>query len=45
MFNIRVFHLHLQQEPYIELVQNKSPKVDAATMAPAKHPQSPDMEW
>jgi len=38
-------HSDLLKEPYIELVQNKSPKVDAATMEPAKHPESPDMEW
>ena len=26
-------------------MQNKSPKVDARTLAPAKYPADPDMEW
>ncbi|KXZ50465.1 hypothetical protein GPECTOR_16g639 [Gonium pectorale] len=38
-------HPDLLQEPLIELMQNMSPKVDAATLAPASHPQQPDMEW
>lgn len=33
------------QEPHIELMQNMSPKVDAATLAPAAYPQDPEMEW
>jgi hypothetical protein len=28
-----------------ELVQNKSPKVDAATMEPVSYPENPSMEW
>jgi UDP-N-acetylglucosamine pyrophosphorylase len=32
-------------KPGWELMQNKSPKVDAATMAPATYAASPDMEW
>ncbi|GFR41711.1 hypothetical protein Agub_g2461 [Astrephomene gubernaculifera] len=38
-------HPDLLQEPLIELLQNMSPKVDAATSAPASYPQQPDMEW
>lgn len=38
-------HPDLLQEPYIELMQNKSPKVDAATMAPASFPADPELEW
>lgn len=33
------------QEPHIELMQNMSPKVDAATFAPAAYPDDRDMEW
>ncbi len=33
------------QEPFIELMQNSSPKVDAATLAPATYPEHPDNEW
>ena len=29
----------------MELVQNKSPKVDAKTLAPASFPSDPDLEW
>ena len=28
-----------------ELVQNKSPKVDASTMEPATYAENPSMEW
>jgi UTP--glucose-1-phosphate uridylyltransferase len=35
----------LPQEPHIELMQNMSPKVDAATLAPAAYPQDTDLEW
>ena len=35
----------LLQEPFIELMQNSSPKVDAATLAPATYPENPDNEW
>jgi hypothetical protein len=38
-------HADLLGEPHIELLQNMSPKVDAATFAPATYPQDPDMEW
>jgi hypothetical protein len=38
-------HPELLEEPLIELLQNKSPKVDAATLAPATHPAAPDNEW
>lgn len=38
-------HSDLLEEPLIELLQNKSPKVDAATMAPAAYPENPDNEW
>jgi UDP-N-acetylglucosamine pyrophosphorylase len=32
-------------EPFIELMQNMSPKVDVSTMEPASYEPSPDMEW
>lgn len=38
-------HPDLLQEPYIELMQNSSPKVDAATLLPASYPSSPENEW
>ncbi|KAG2486041.1 hypothetical protein HYH03_015248 [Edaphochlamys debaryana] len=38
-------HPELLQEPFIELMQNMSPKVDAKTLAPASHPPHPDSEW
>ncbi|PNH10583.1 UTP--glucose-1-phosphate uridylyltransferase [Tetrabaena socialis] len=38
-------HPELLEEPFIELMQNMSPKVDAASSAPASHPEQPDMEW
>ncbi|GBF99238.1 UDP-glucose pyrophosphorylase [Raphidocelis subcapitata] len=38
-------HADLLKEPHIELMQNMSPKVDAATFAPAAYPDDPDMEW
>mmetsp|Transcript_14726 Transcript_14726/g.36716 ORF Transcript_14726/g.36716 Transcript_14726/m.36716 type:complete len:475 (-) Transcript_14726:257-1681(-) len=38
-------HADLLQEPHIELLQNMSPKVDAATMGPASCPAHPDLEW
>ncbi|KIZ07837.1 UTP--glucose-1-phosphateuridylyltransferase [Monoraphidium neglectum] len=37
-------HKDLLQEPDIELLQNMSPKVDAASFAPASYPQDPEME-
>lgn len=38
-------HPDLVTEPDWELVQNMSPKIDAATMQPASYPPAPDMEW
>eukprot|EP00879_Flechtneria_rotunda_P011464 GHRR01011977.1.p1 GENE.GHRR01011977.1~~GHRR01011977.1.p1 ORF type:complete len:438 (+),score=150.27 GHRR01011977.1:214-1527(+) len=38
-------HSDLLQEPYIELMQNMSPKVDVATLAPASWPADPSLEW
>ncbi|KAJ9510362.1 hypothetical protein QJQ45_015823 [Haematococcus lacustris] len=35
----------LWQEAHIELMQNKSPKVDAASLGPASYPSHPDNEW
>ena len=35
----------LLDEPDVELVQNMSCKVDAATMKPAEYPENPEMEW
>jgi hypothetical protein len=37
--------LLLPQEPNSELLQNKSPKVDAATLAPAAYAADPHQEW
>jgi hypothetical protein len=38
-------HADLISEPDVELVQNKSPKVDAATLEPASYPEDPEQEW
>ena len=38
-------HGDLMSESNVELLQNKSPKVDAKTMAPAEWSQDPDLEW
>ena len=38
-------HKDLISEEDVELVQNKSPKVDAKTMEPASWQQDPDLEW
>lgn len=38
-------HGDLLAEPYVELLQNKSPKVDAATLAPAVYPADASLEW
>jgi UTP--glucose-1-phosphate uridylyltransferase/phosphoglucomutase len=35
----------LLDEPDVELMQNMSCKVDAATMKPAEYPENPEMEW
>ncbi|GIL65766.1 hypothetical protein Vafri_19463 [Volvox africanus] len=42
---LREKHPDLMEEPFIELMQNMSPKVDAATNKPASYPPHPDMEW
>lgn len=38
-------HKDLISEDDVELVQNKSPKVDTKTMEPASWQQDPDLEW
>ena len=38
-------HGELIAEEDSELVQNKSPKVDAKTLKPAEHPANRDQEW
>ena len=38
-------HADLLGEPHIELLQNKSPKVDKATLAPASWPAAAALEW
>lgn len=38
-------HPDLMAEPDVELLQNSSCKVDAATMTPATYPSNPEMEW
>lgn len=38
-------HPDLVAEDGWELLQNKSPKVDAATMDPVEFPENTDMEW
>lgn len=38
-------HADLMAEPDVELLQNSSCKVDAATMKPATYPANPEMEW
>lgn len=38
-------HPELGAPDDIELLQNKVPKVDAATLAPASWPANPDLEW
>lgn len=38
-------HADLINEPDVELVQNKSPKVDAKTLEPATFPEDPEQEW
>jgi UDP-N-acetylglucosamine pyrophosphorylase len=43
--HLMLTHPDLVKEDGWELLQNKCPKVDAATMAPATLPESPDMEW
>jgi UDP-N-acetylglucosamine pyrophosphorylase len=43
--HLRKKHAALVDEPDSELVQNKSPKIDAKTLKPAEYPDHPDMEW
>ena len=38
-------HKDLISEEDVELLQNKSPKVDAKTLEPATWQQDPDLEW
>ena len=38
-------HGDLMAEEDVELVQNKSPKVDAKTLDPVEWSANPDMEW
>lgn len=38
-------HKDLISEEDVELLQNKSPKVDTKTLEPASWPQDPDLEW
>lgn len=38
-------HADLVAEPDAELLQNKSPKLDAATLEPVSWPADPDLEW
>lgn len=38
-------HPDLLKEPFIELMQNSSPKVDAQTLQPAAYPENQDNEW
>ena len=38
-------HPELVKDAGWELLQNKSPKVNAETMAPAELKETPDMEW
>eukprot|EP00798_Chlamydomonas_sp_ICE-L_P024747 gene24747-10385_t len=42
---LKTNHADLLEEPFTELMQNISPKIDAATLLPADHPESPDCEW
>jgi UDP-N-acetylglucosamine pyrophosphorylase len=43
--HLRKKHAELIGEEDSELVQNKSPKVDAKTLKPAEHPANRDQEW
>ena len=38
-------HADLLAEDDVELVQNKSPKIDAKTLEPATYPPHPEQEW
>jgi hypothetical protein len=41
----QTLHGDLLSEPDVELLQNSSCKVDAATMKPAEYPADPEKEW
>lgn len=43
--HLRKKHGELIAEEDSELVQNKSPKVDAKTLKPAEYPSNRDQEW
>eukprot|EP01024_Parvocaulis_polyphysoides_P014156 TRINITY_DN15709_c0_g1_i3.p1 TRINITY_DN15709_c0_g1~~TRINITY_DN15709_c0_g1_i3.p1 ORF type:complete len:474 (-),score=86.12 TRINITY_DN15709_c0_g1_i3:287-1708(-) len=38
-------HPELAADPDLEMMQNKSPKIDMETMEPAAYPDQPDLEW
>jgi len=38
-------HPELAADPDLEMMQNKSPKIDMETMEPATYPDQPDLEW
>lgn len=42
---LKAAHADLLAEPHIELLQNKSPKVEASTMLPVSWPAAPALEW
>mmetsp|Transcript_26030 Transcript_26030/g.61937 ORF Transcript_26030/g.61937 Transcript_26030/m.61937 type:complete len:185 (-) Transcript_26030:8-562(-) len=43
--HLKATHPDLLSEPFIELLQNESPKIDAETMEPAQYPENASMEW
>lgn len=43
--HLATHHGDLLAEPFIELMQNMSPKVDAETLEPATYAENPEMEW
>lgn len=38
-------HGDMTEGGYLELMQNKSPKVDLKTLMPAEYPDNPELEW
>ena len=38
-------HGDLLKERNLELLQNKSPKIDAKSLEPVSFPEDPDLEW
>eukprot|EP01025_Chloroclados_australasicus_P029996 TRINITY_DN29_c0_g1_i1.p1 TRINITY_DN29_c0_g1~~TRINITY_DN29_c0_g1_i1.p1 ORF type:complete len:477 (-),score=75.23 TRINITY_DN29_c0_g1_i1:323-1753(-) len=42
---LRKNHPELAADRDLEMLQNKSPKVDMETLEPALYPESPDLEW